>query len=106
MNATTTIALLAVFGLGTAVGVQAPQNKENAAGAPPKLADVLKGYVGQDCWYQYGTSGFVFLRFTPQSSMPELIRTKLELVGQDFLKFANEVVVPFSSLGQFTGKRP
>jgi len=106
MNATNAVALFAVFGLGAAVGVQAPQGKEKAAGPLPALADVLKGYVGQDCWYQSGSSGFVFLRFTPQAAMPEFIKTKVELVGQDFVKFTNELVVPFSSLSGFHGKKP
>jgi hypothetical protein len=106
MNATTSLALLAVFGLGAAVGVQTPQGKENAPGAPPKLTDMLKGYIGLDCWYQTGSSGFYWLRFTPSPSMPTLIKTKLELVGQDFVKLSNEVVVPLSHLSEVSLRKP
>src|SRR5262249_16340025 len=70
---------------------------------PPKLADIFKGYVGQDCWPWYKESGLVGLNF---DSGPAPERRKIVLVGQDFLKFDDEVVVPYCALSWMKAKKP
>ena len=109
MHAATGLALLtlsSVLGFGAATALQAPQGKEApavAAGAPPKLADIFKGYVGQDCFLWYKGSGLVGINFD-SGDVKE--KRKIVLVGQDFLKLDREELVPYSALSWMQGKKP
>src|SRR5262249_20806395 len=80
--------LSSVLGFGAATALQAPQGKEAvvAAGAPPKLADMLKGYVGRDCWISLREHQMLEISFDPQVHPGTEWKRKIELVGQDFLK--------------------
>lgn len=84
---------------------QEPQAKEVAVpGAMPRLADILKGFVGQDCMVGRGDCGFE-LDFDPASKSNGQ-RKKLELVGHDFVKLTGELIVPFSYVTVVIGRKP
>ena len=84
---------------------EAPQGKEPVAvaGQMPRLADVLKGYVEQECVAGWNDSCRVWLTFDPRDKGE---KRKLEMVGQDFVKLSGEWVVPFTSLAWIYLKKP
>ena len=108
MHATAGLVLFTVssaLGFGAATALQSPQGKDApvaAAGAPPRLADILKGYVGQDCWLWWKESGLVGINFDAGNAGQQ---RKIVLVGQDFLKLDQEVIVPYSCLSWLQGKK-
>ena len=83
-------------------GGDEPQGKEVAVNAPmPRLAEMLKGYVGQECVVSFGNHLYISFDSRAQGD-----KRKLEVVGQDFLKLSGELLIPFSSLTSITGKTP
>jgi len=110
MHATAGLVLFTVssaLGFGAATALQSPQGKDApvaAAGAPPRLADILKGYVGQDCWPWWKESGLVGINFDSSNGVA-MQKRKIVLVGQDFLKLDQEVIVPYSCLSWLQGKK-
>src|SRR5262249_61449448 len=112
MHTTMGLALLtlsSVLGFGAATALQAPQGKEAvvAAGAPPKLADMLKGYVGRDCWISLREHQMLEISFDPQVHPGTEWKRKIELVGQDFLKLdGDQQLIPFGFLGPIQMKKP
>ncbi len=110
MHVMTGVALAAVLGLGFS-GLQAEQQgKEvSVANSVPRLADVLKGYVGQDCWVQWSSSGSYTLSFSPSEHHDPANgwqEKKVKLVGQDFISFSGEHIVPLAYVSCIFGKKP
>jgi hypothetical protein len=105
MNAMTSVVCAAFLGLGLlGSGLQQqPQGKEpQAAVILPGLADALKGYVGQECWVNWGGAPPITISMNDQKSPAKY---KIEMVGRDFLKLSGEMFIPFSQIGSFQGKK-
>jgi hypothetical protein len=102
MNAISVVCV-AFLGLGLlGTNLQQPQGKEPPANAAlPGLGDVLKGYVGQDCWVNWGAPITIYM-----ADPKGMNKYKIEMVGRDFLKLSGEVFIPFAAIGTVNGKKP
>lgn len=96
---------LALFAFGDSANL--PQSKATQASTRitqlPQLADMLKGYVGQNCWVKFGDGVPALISMAEATGWEKL---RLEVVGQDFIKFSNEWYLPLSQIRQFRGRKP